>query len=145
MKWKAFQEDNIPLRNNKCNSYRTRGRIPAKDNASRHAKGREPHCCSCDSWGDTQGHLEQPERATKPKGVSVATGKSWWPLIKLNNKNSWTLLPLFCFSKKRLFCPRATTEHAGGCPKWNFIHKRNFLMKKLGCRIKKKITSASRN
>lgn len=36
---KSFKEDNIPLRNNKCNLYRTRGRIPAKNNASRHAKG----------------------------------------------------------------------------------------------------------
>uniref|UniRef100_A0A8C8B4E3 Uncharacterized protein n=1 Tax=Otus sunia TaxID=257818 RepID=A0A8C8B4E3_9STRI len=35
---KSFKEYNIPLRNNKCNLYRTRGRIPAKDNASRHHK-----------------------------------------------------------------------------------------------------------
>lgn len=26
--------------------------------------------------GDSQGHLEQPEQATKPKGVSMATGKT---------------------------------------------------------------------
>lgn len=36
---KSFKEYNIPLRNDDL--YRTRG-IPAKDNASRHAKGERP-------------------------------------------------------------------------------------------------------
>lgn len=45
--------------------------------------------------GDSQGHLEQPEQATKPEGVSMATGKPGGLWIQINNKNSWTLLSLF--------------------------------------------------
>lgn len=72
----------------------------------------------------------------KPSECLLSLGKLGGLWIKINNKNSWTLPSLFCFSKMHLFCPWATTKHAGGCCELNFIHKCNFLMKKLGCWIK---------
>jgi len=79
---KSFKEYNIPLRNNKCDLYRTGGRMPATDNAWRHAKGQAPRCC--DTQGNGQGggcrHLEEPGGATEPKEGAMAAKKSGWSL-----------------------------------------------------------------
>lgn len=133
MKLKALRRTISPWETTNAIYTEPEGGFQLKDNASRHAKGWAPHCCSCDSWGtvkDIWSSQNKPSECLWPLGKP---GGLW---IKINNKNSWTLLSLFCFSKMHLFCPWATTKHAGGCCKSNFIHKYNFLMKKLGCWIK---------
>lgn len=75
-----------------------------------------------DIWSSQNKPLN-PRECPKPGGL--------W--IKINNKNSWTPLSLFCFSKMHRFRQWTTTKRPGGCRKLNFIHKCNFLVMKLHC------------
>lgn len=108
---KSSKEYNIPLRNNKCNLYRTRRRIPAKDDALRHAKGGAPRCCCCDSrvMGAAAALLSR-QGPSKHKRVPTATRKMWWSLDQNNNKTNkrgWIAAvasqAAVCFSKILVF------------------------------------------
>lgn len=122
---KSCKEYNIPLRNNKCNLYRTRGRIPAKDDALRHAKGGAPRCCCCDSRvTGAAAALLSWRGHSKHKWVPAAARKMWWSLYQNNkktNKRRWIAAvasqAAVCFSKILVSYCRATTKYPDACCK----------------------------